>query len=49
VGAAAPQQSAVLTEDMKRVVTEQRLGFVATVCSDGTPQPVAQGNHRGLG
>jgi uncharacterized protein len=37
VGAAAPQQNAVLTEDMKRVVTEQRLGFVATVCPDGTP------------
>jgi len=27
----------VLTEDMKRVVDEQRLGFVATVCLDGTP------------
>lgn len=27
----------VLTEDMKRVVNEQRLGFVATVCPDGTP------------
>lgn len=27
----------ILTEDMKRVVREQRLGFVATVCSDGTP------------
>ncbi len=27
----------VLTGDMKRVVDEQRLGFVATVCSDGTP------------
>jgi uncharacterized protein len=26
-----------LTADMKRVVTEQRLGFVATVCPDGTP------------
>jgi hypothetical protein len=26
-----------LTADMKRVVTEQRLAFVATVCSDGTP------------
>ena len=37
MGAAAPQRSAVLTEDMKRVVTEQRLGFVATVCPDGTP------------
>ena len=27
----------VLTSDMKRVVDEQRLGFVATVCPDGTP------------
>src|SRR5687767_6794691 len=28
---------AILTADMKRVVAEQKLGFVATVCSDGTP------------
>jgi len=27
----------VLTTDMQRVVEEQRLGFVATVCPDGTP------------
>ena len=27
----------LLTDDMKRVVAEQRLGFVATVCPDGTP------------
>ncbi len=27
----------ILTTDMKRVVGEQRLGFVATVCPDGTP------------
>ena len=27
----------ILDEDMKRVVREQRLGFVATVCPDGTP------------
>jgi predicted pyridoxine 5'-phosphate oxidase superfamily flavin-nucleotide-binding protein len=26
-----------LTEDMKRVVNEQRLGFVASICPDGTP------------
>lgn len=26
-----------LTPDMQRVVTEQRLGFYATVCADGTP------------
>src|SRR5215467_2793261 len=28
---------AILSEDMKRVVLEQRLGFAATVCPDGTP------------
>ena len=27
----------LLTADMKRVVEEQRLGFVATICPDGTP------------
>ena len=27
----------LLSDDMKRVVLEQRLGFVATVCADGTP------------
>jgi predicted pyridoxine 5'-phosphate oxidase superfamily flavin-nucleotide-binding protein len=27
----------ILTDDMKRIVLEQRLGFVATVCPDGTP------------
>lgn len=27
----------ILTADMQRVVREQRLGFVATVCADGTP------------
>ncbi len=27
----------ILTPDMKRVLEEQRLGFVATVCPDGTP------------
>lgn len=27
----------ILTVDMKRVVEEQRLGFFATVCADGTP------------
>jgi predicted pyridoxine 5'-phosphate oxidase superfamily flavin-nucleotide-binding protein len=27
----------VLDEDMQRVVREQRLGFVASVCPDGTP------------
>jgi hypothetical protein len=28
---------AILTEDMKRVIREQSLGFVATVCPDGSP------------
>src|SRR5215217_4524985 len=28
---------AILTQEMKRVIGEQRLGFVATVCPDGTP------------
>jgi predicted pyridoxine 5'-phosphate oxidase superfamily flavin-nucleotide-binding protein len=29
--------SALLTADARRVVAEQRLAFVATVCPDGTP------------
>ena len=28
---------AILTDDMKRIVHEQRLGFYATVCEDGSP------------
>jgi uncharacterized protein len=27
----------ILTDDIKRVVREQKLGFIATVCPDGTP------------
>ena len=27
----------ILTEDMQRVVREQRLGYIATVCPDGSP------------
>lgn len=34
---------AVLTEDMQRVVREQRLGYVATVCPDGTPNVSPKG------
>ena len=34
---------ATLTEDMKRVVREQRLGYVATVCPDGTPNVSPKG------
>ena len=29
--------AAVLTDDMKRLIDEQRLGFFATVCADGSP------------
>ena len=32
-----PRESAILTEDMKRLIDEQRLGFFATVCADGSP------------
>ena len=28
---------AILTPDMRRVIEEQQLGFVASVCPDGTP------------
>ena len=28
---------AILNDDMKRVVRQQRFGFIATVCPDGTP------------
>ena len=27
----------ILNEDMKQMIREQRLAFVATVCADGTP------------
>jgi uncharacterized protein len=30
-------QVAILTEEMKQFVREQRLGFIATVCPDNTP------------
>ena len=32
-----------LTEEMQRVVLEQRLGYVATVCPDGTPNVSPKG------
>lgn len=28
---------AILTDEMQRLISEQRLGFIATVCPDGTP------------
>jgi predicted pyridoxine 5'-phosphate oxidase superfamily flavin-nucleotide-binding protein len=34
----------ILTVDMKRVVEQQRLGFVATVCPDGTPNLSPKGS-----
>ena len=34
----------ILTEDMKRVVSENRLGFYATVCPDGTPNLSPKGS-----
>lgn len=34
---------AILTADMKRVVHEQRLGFFATVCEDGSPNVSPKG------
>jgi predicted pyridoxine 5'-phosphate oxidase superfamily flavin-nucleotide-binding protein len=36
----------LITADMKRVVEEQRLGFVATVCPDGTPNLSPKGTTR---
>lgn len=33
----------ILTADMKRIVEEQRLGFFATVCADGTPNVSPKG------
>src|SRR5215831_11616437 len=33
----------VLTDDMKRVVREQSLAFIATVCPDGTPNVSPKG------
>src|SRR2546426_12731946 len=38
-----------LTEDMKRVVNEQRLGFVASVCPDGTPNLSPKGSTTAWG
>jgi uncharacterized protein len=33
----------VLTDDMKRLIREQRLGFYATVCEDGSPNVSPKG------
>jgi uncharacterized protein len=34
---------AILTDDMKRLIREQRLGFHATVCEDGSPNVSPKG------
>jgi hypothetical protein len=34
----------ILTNDMKRVVSEQKLGFCATVCHDGSPNLSPKGS-----
>jgi uncharacterized protein len=36
----------ILTEDMKRLVDEQQLGFHATVCPDGSPNLSPRGSTR---
>ncbi|HLN14499.1 MAG TPA: pyridoxamine 5'-phosphate oxidase family protein [bacterium] len=36
----------ILTAEMRRVVGEQRLGFAATVCPDGTPNLSPKGTTR---
>jgi uncharacterized protein len=36
----------MISADMKRLVEEQRLGFVATVCPDGTPNLSPKGTTR---
>lgn len=36
---------AVPSEDMKRVVAAQRLGFYATVCADGSPDLSPKGRR----
>ena len=42
------KQMATLTEQMKELVERQRLGFVATVCADGTPNLSPKGTLRVL-
>jgi uncharacterized protein len=36
----------ILTDDMKRLVEEQQLGFCATVCRDGSPNLSPKGSTR---
>ncbi len=37
---------AMLTDDMKRIIGDVRLGYVATVCPDGTPNLSPKGTTR---
>jgi uncharacterized protein len=46
MSSAQPERTAILTADMKHVIREQRLGFVATVCPDGTPNLSPKGTTR---
>ena len=46
LGAGQGPSVAILTEDMKRVVREQGLGFHATVCKDGSPNLSPKGTTR---
>jgi uncharacterized protein len=36
----------MLTDDMKRIVRQQRLAYIATVCPDGTPNLSPKGTTR---
>ncbi len=38
----------ILTDDMQRMIDERRLGFVATVCPDGTPDLSPKGTTAAL-
>ena len=38
----------ILTDDMRRMLDEQQLGFVATVCPDGTPNLSPKGTTAAL-
>ena len=43
IGGRLAEAMGMLTGDMKRVVGEQRLGFFATVCADGSPNVAPKG------
>ena len=39
----------ILNDDMKRVVRQQRFGFIATVCPDGSPNLSPKGDDGSVG